>query len=565
VKCLSDPAPFISPKLKNGIDFTEETSLKITRLRNVCETHKLWASGCLPAFFEGGFFYRFRSPKEWVNGTEASFAEQTWTALVTFTYGTNVISVSARDQAGNVSSGDREVYYRPGLATFMEYFYDDNGCLIEKIANDDTVNTYEYTPENRLVKATLTDNSTCEYTYDGDLRQVARKKPDGTETWFLHDGVNILMDQATDGTPWAYYNQGIGIDKMISVVEWAGQTDPQKRYYHADAIGSVRSMTDDDGSQVQTYSYDAWGNITASSGTEANEYKFTSRRWEAELGLQYNRARFYDPGIGRFITLDPLTGGPDDPTILYLAGVYSAFHRILKEHVDALQPHKLNRYVYCTNNPVNIIDPLGLNMYIDGEKEDGLEKMMEDSGLPLVINDENNVERAEGPRDANGTSETLANNIIAAIEDPTVDVKIYFGYNLMAIFGGYNKERESHDIDLYDLNKYEELTSKGYGIAALTHEIAEAYGEAKNPELRENRWVHNYYAIYEQNACLQEYGIDDSRLNSITKCYEYKTPKRTGTTVWFVEFKKSIVMMKVDYDLNESSNDLSEVNIMEKK
>ena len=53
--------------------------------------------------------------------------------------------------------------------------------------------------------------------------------------------------------------------------------------------------------------------------------------------------------------------GPDDPTISYFSGVYSIFHRFIKEHVDALQPDKHNRYVYCYNNPVNLIDPLGLD------------------------------------------------------------------------------------------------------------------------------------------------------------------------------------------------------------
>ncbi len=110
------------------------------------------------------------------------------------------------------------------------------------------------------------------------MRRVARKNPDGGELWFLHAGLNILMDQATDGTPWASYNQGIGIDKLVSVVEWTGQSAPRTRYYHADAIGSVRSLTDEGAGQVGTYAYDAWGNVTASSGSEANEYKFTSRR-----------------------------------------------------------------------------------------------------------------------------------------------------------------------------------------------------------------------------------------------------------------------------------------------
>jgi|GEM_PF-6395450 len=46
------------------------------------------------------------------------------------------------------------------------------------------------------------------------------KNPDMGELWFLHDGLNILMDQATDGTPWASYNQGIGIDNLVSVDEY---------------------------------------------------------------------------------------------------------------------------------------------------------------------------------------------------------------------------------------------------------------------------------------------------------------------------------------------------------
>jgi len=51
--------------------------------------------------------------------------------------------------------------------------------------------------------------------------------------------------------------------------------------------------------------------------------------------------------------------GPDDPTISYFRGIF-AVPSLYQEYVDALQPDKLNRYVYCYNNPVNLIDPLGL-------------------------------------------------------------------------------------------------------------------------------------------------------------------------------------------------------------
>jgi len=46
--------------------------------------------------------------------------------------------------------------------------------------------------------------------------------------------------------------------------------------------------------------------------------------------------------------------------VSYYSGVYSIFHRFIKDYVDSLQPDKTNRYVYCYNNPINLTDPLGL-------------------------------------------------------------------------------------------------------------------------------------------------------------------------------------------------------------
>jgi hypothetical protein len=46
--------------------------------------------------------------------------------------------------------------------------------------------------------------------------------------------------------------------------------------------------------------------------------------------------------------------------VSYYSGVYSIFHRFIKDYVDSLQPDKTNQYAYCYNNPVNLTDPLGL-------------------------------------------------------------------------------------------------------------------------------------------------------------------------------------------------------------
>ncbi|MGB3904696.1 MAG: RHS repeat-associated core domain-containing protein, partial [Anaerolineae bacterium] len=65
-------------------------------------------------------------------------------------------------------------------------------------------------------------------------------------------------------------------------------------------------------------------------------WQFTGEAWNAGVELLYLRARYYQPGTGRFVGRDRWTG-------------------------DRQSPGTLNRYVYVTNNPVNLVDPAGLN------------------------------------------------------------------------------------------------------------------------------------------------------------------------------------------------------------
>ena len=317
-----------------------------------------------------------------VNGVPAEVSFNTFTAYeVPIELGENMLTAVAVDLGGKVSQDTVTVQVTKEEENYISFDYDGNGNLIQKDDHGQNT-TYEYDFENRLTKVTLPGGASfVEFTYDGDKRRLSKKAVDGTVTRFLYDGLNILQDLDGSGNIKTAYLQGIGIDKLIAVSEWEVQTAPPTvNYYHSDAIGSVRSLTDEDGSEVKTYAYDAWGKITAQTGSSSNEYKFTSRRWEEEIGLQYNRARFYDPELGRFITRDPLTGGPDDPTISYFSGVYSAFHRFIKEHIDALQSNKLNRYVYCYNNPINLIDPLGLSADEDATAEVKVEADQAETG-----------------------------------------------------------------------------------------------------------------------------------------------------------------------------------------
>ena len=86
--------------------------------------------------------------------------------------------------------------------------------------------------------------------------------------------------------------------------------------------------------QIRTnYAYDPFG-VPLVAGDVYNPYQFTGEAWDAEVGLLYLRARYYQPETGRFISKDPWEGNQRSPATL-------------------------NPYAYVADNPVNLVDPTG--------------------------------------------------------------------------------------------------------------------------------------------------------------------------------------------------------------
>jgi RHS repeat-associated protein len=106
-------------------------------------------------------------------------------------------------------------------------------------------------------------------------------------------------------------------------------------YYYTDPQGTVLAKTDANGNIIATYDYTPYGTAVANMGPAPNGPGYTGHVNDADTGLVYMQARYYDPSAGRFLTADLIK-----PT----AGNMFNF----------------NRYGYVNNNPITGIDPTGM-------------------------------------------------------------------------------------------------------------------------------------------------------------------------------------------------------------
>jgi RHS repeat-associated protein len=161
------------------------------------------------------------------------------------------------------------------------------------------------------------------YSYDGDgLR--ASKTASGSTLHFMWDGSSRLPRLLSDGTTsYVYGPDGAPLEQ----IDGAGTVS----YYHHDQLGSTRLLTGSSGSVLASFSYDPYGNVTGSTGSVSTPLGFAGEYRDAESGLVYMRARYYDPATAQFISRDPL-------------------------ELLTRQP-----YSYVNDNPLNGADPTGLS------------------------------------------------------------------------------------------------------------------------------------------------------------------------------------------------------------
>ncbi|MEM9446599.1 MAG: RHS repeat-associated core domain-containing protein [Verrucomicrobiota bacterium] len=246
----------------------------------------------------------------------------------------------AYDDAGNRTSANSQNYTLQ-LDEHNQYdqvsnytlSHDLEGNLIARTDNTSgEVQRYTYDHRNRLAQV-INESSggsilqTVIYEYDLFDRRI-RKRVDASETVWHYQG-NQIWKEDNGSIITHYIHNNDGVDDVLA----RHRSGSGLGFYLKDRIGTVQSITNSSGNIVSTTDYSSYGEIINQTGVaEADQFGFTGREWDSEVGLYYYRARYYDPKMGRFISQDPIR----------------------------FMSSEFNLKRYAENSPCSYIDPLGL-------------------------------------------------------------------------------------------------------------------------------------------------------------------------------------------------------------
>ncbi|MEJ2158309.1 MAG: RHS repeat-associated core domain-containing protein, partial [Desulfobacteraceae bacterium] len=197
-----------------------------------------------------------------------------------------------------------------------EYRFDAAGNLNERQTGHE-LTKFIWDEQNRLKTARTPDDRRIDMAYDA-LGRRHLKAVNGERTFFKWDGDALLSEQFEDNKPreYVYYPNTF---EPLALIDGDGQV----YYYHNDPNGLPQELTKPNGEIVWSARYDAKGRVQRLDIEEVKQpLRLQGQYWDDEIGLCYNRYRYYDPQICSFISQDPLGLAAGENVYAYAPNVW---------------------------------------------------------------------------------------------------------------------------------------------------------------------------------------------------------------------------------------------------
>jgi RHS repeat-associated protein len=327
-----------SPLLDLSYDYLRTTGSgrtgQLTKITNN-KTYAGEAAGSRNRSYEYGALGRLKLAKG------GPFAAHTWSQTYTYDRYGNRENVAHWGTAGNGTAIPRDGL--PTLSyntasnriTSANFEYDAAGNQTRAVDESGTIRRYRYDAAGRLAQV-LTDDEVmvvASYSY-GVTNQRLKGVENGVATYYAWGGSAVIAEYGEVAGALNWNKSYVYLDNRLLQTQAPAET----QYHHPDRLGT-RLVTNSAGQGESEQAVLPFGAaLDAESGAIVTSRRFTSYERSGVTKLDYAINRFYNAAQGRFTQVDPIE----------------------MEAVNLEDPQTLNLYAYCSNDPINHLDPDGL-------------------------------------------------------------------------------------------------------------------------------------------------------------------------------------------------------------
>lgn len=236
-------------------------------------------------------------------------------------------ATTLRSETLEYNSSQQLTSSTPSTGPATSFGYDAKGARTSAAigASPAQATNYDYDALSNLSAVTLPGDIDPSITYVSDGDGLRQRRVEGvTEKWLWSTRGAVPLLLSDDSYSYVY-------GPNLTPIEQIDETSGVVTYLHGDLIGSVRLITDANGDVAGASYYDEYGKRLEHAGVSDSAFGYSGNWTEAETGLVYMRARDYDPETASFLVIDPIVDTTHQP------------------------------YSYASNNPLTVVDPLGLD------------------------------------------------------------------------------------------------------------------------------------------------------------------------------------------------------------